>query len=285
MPQQRMEDAYSDDPEIGRLALARAAGVGEKMARTFLEKKRASTLDVVSLTDWHVPYHDTQAVNAALKFCEVIQPEIIVMHEVHDFYELSRFNKDPARKETLQDELDEAARYFRRLRKACPDSRLILLNSNHLDRLRRFLWTEGRPLASLRALQLEALLELEQHDIELRDNFSFKGVLFKHGDIVRKFSGYTAKGEFEKEGCAGVTGHTHRLGSFFTRKRGGSYAWVESGCLCDLEPEYIDGVADWQHGITLVTFERDGLQYYMQPIPIIKGQIIYGRTKIQGGRS
>jgi hypothetical protein len=66
------------------------------------------------------------------------------------------------------------------------------------------------------------------------------------------------------------------------RKRGGSYAWVESGCLCELEPEYVNGVANWQHGITLVTFERDGSQYYMQPIQIIKGQMIYGGRKIMG---
>lgn len=281
-PEQRMASAYRDNPDIGRYRLADEAGVGEKAARLFLERQRNSMINVVSLTDWHVPYHDEKAVSCALKFCEVVQPDIIVMHEVHDFYELSRFSQDPMRKETLQDELDIATKYFRRLRKLCPESRIMLLESNHLDRLRRFLWTEGRPLASLRALKLETLLELDRHDIELRENFNYKGVLFKHGDIVRQQSAYTAKGEFEREGCAGVTGHTHRLGSFFVRKRGGSYAWVESGCLCELEPEYVNGVANWQHGITLVTFERDGSQYYMQPIPIIKGQMIYGGRKIMG---
>ncbi len=276
-PEQRMETAYREHPQgIGRDKLAELAQVGTKMARTFLRKKRETMETVVSLTDWHVPHEDERAVNCALNFCKAIQPDVIVMHEVHDFYDLSRFNQDPARKDTLQDELDGATKYLRRLRKFCPDSRLIMLESNHLDRLRRFLWTEGRPLSSLRALKLESLLELPELDIELREVWHHKGVLFKHGNIVRRHSAYTAKGEFDKEGCAGVTGHTHRLGAFYTRKRGGSYVWIESGCLCDLDPEYISGVADWQHGLTLVNFERNGSQYFAEPVPIINGQLIYG---------
>lgn len=275
-PYQRMQEALLANPSIGRDRLASVAGVGTRQARTFLNRKNNAMETVVSLTDWHVPYEDERAVNCALNFCRFIQPDVIVMHEVHDFYDLSRFNQDPTRKETLQDELDQATKYFRRLRKYCPESRIILLESNHLDRLRRFLWTEGRPLSSLRALQLESLLELKELDIEFRENWHHKGVLFKHGDLVRRYSAYTAKGEFDKEGCAGVTGHTHRLGAFYTRKRGGSYAWFESGCLCDLDPEYISGVADWQHGVTLVSFERKGHQYFAQPIPIIHGQMIYG---------
>ncbi len=276
-PEQRMEAAFRDHPMgMGRDRLAELAQVGTKRARTFLRNKRDTLETVVSLTDWHVPYEDKRAVACAINFCKAIQPDVIIIHEIHDFYDLSRFNQDPSRKETLQDEIDQATKYFRQLRELCPNSRLILLESNHLDRLRRFLWTEGRPLASLRALQLEQLLDLAALDIELRENWHHKGVLFKHGDLVRKYAGYTAKGEFDKEGCAGVTGHTHRLGAFYTRKRGGSYAWFESGCLCDLNPEYISGVADWQHGLTLVSFERQGTHYFAEPIPIVNGRLIYG---------
>ena len=81
-----MESAYRGNPDIGRYRLADEAGVGEKTARLFLDRQKSSMVNVVSLTDWHVPYHDEKAVACALKFCEVTQPDIIVMHEVHDFY-------------------------------------------------------------------------------------------------------------------------------------------------------------------------------------------------------
>jgi len=230
--------------------------------------KTANRFNIVSLTDWHVPFEDGKAINAVFKFCKKIQPEIIIVHEIHDFYSLSRFDKDPSRINNLQDELDRANEYLAILRGICPKSRIILLNSNHLDRLRKYLWRQAVELSSLRSLKLSNLLELEKNNIEYGgDMFIYKKFLFKHGDIVRKFSSYTAKAEFDKEGMSGCSGHSHRLGKLYTTKRGGKYVWVESGCLCDLKPEYIMGVADWQHGFSLISFK--GNSFYATPIPIL----------------
>jgi len=115
-------------------------------------------------------------------------------------------------------------------------------------------------------LKIPTLLELDKHKIEYRDTFTYNGFLFKHGDITRKFSGYTSRGEFERENTSGVSGHTHRLGAYYTTKRSGRYIWVESGCLCSLSPDYIQGVPDWQHGISLVVFKKYPFAY---PIPIV----------------
>ncbi len=264
------------------LGLSRSAVDRWRQKQKRVKPTSTGFVNVVKLCDWHVPYEDKKAVSCAINFCRETQPEIILIDEVHDFYELSRFDKDPARKHDTQAEIDIATMYFKRLRKACPDSRIILLNSNHLDRLRRFLWKEGSALAGLRCLQIEKLLELDKLNFEYKDNFFFKGVLFKHGDLVRKYAAYTAKGEFDKEGCAGASGHTHRLGIHFTTKRGGSYCWVEGGCLCQLNPEYIKGIPDWQHGLVQFTFEEKGTQYFPQAIPIIHGKIIHDGKVITG---
>jgi hypothetical protein len=274
----KLAELKKENPGWGRMRLADAADVPPAYVQRWLDREgqTGEFIDIVKLNDWHIPYEDKRAVNCALNFCKETQPEIIIMDEVHDFYALSKFDKDPARKEDTQTEIDMATKYFKRLRKYCPDSRIILLESNHLDRLRRMLWKEGKAIASLRCLEIQNLLELEKLDIEYKPYFMYKGVMFKHGDLVRKYAAYTAKGEFEKEGCAGATGHTHRLGIHFTTKRGGSYCWAECGCLCDLNPEYINGVPDWQHGIGLFTFEKNGTQYFPQVIPIIHGKIIHG---------
>ena len=238
--------------------------------------RRAKRIRVVCLTDWHVPYEDPKVIELMIDWCRSEQPEIIVMHELHDFYELSKFDKDPERELDLQDEIDRVNGYMRQLRKACPKSRLILVNSNHLNRLKKFLWREAPALNSLRALKLDKLLELSTYQIEYKKYFEFKGVLFKHGDLVRKFSSYTAKGEFEKENVSGSSGHTHRLGMYFHTVRGGAHVWVECGCGCKLNPEYIDGVPNWQNGFAVFTFEQKGRHFYPAVVPIINHQIFWG---------
>ena len=242
--------------------------------------KKVDRFDIVSIHDWHCPFHDERALAVGFKFCEHNQPNIIIIHEAHDFYSLSRFDKDPARANRLQEEIDVVTGYFRELRRICPKSRIILLNSNHLDRLRKYLWSKAKALASLRVLQLPALLQLKELGIEYREDFIYRNFLFKHGDIVRKFSSYTAKNEFAKEGMSGASGHTHRIGKHFITLRGGKYVWVEGGCMCDLHPEYISGTADWQHGLSLVSFKGKSNHFLATDVPIIDYEILYGNVSI-----
>lgn len=230
--------------------------------------------EVVSLSDIHFPFQDDDVVRLELEFCKKTQPKVIVLHELHDFYQISHFDKDPERVTTLQDEIDQVNEFFSKLRKACPRARIILLNSNHLDRLRKFLWKNAPALNSLRVLKIETLLELNKFSIEYKDTFSYKGVLFKHGDIVRKFSGYTAKGEFEKEAVSGVSGHTHRLGVYWHKTRAGLKFWAEGGCGCNLEADYIKGVANWCHGFVALQFIKG--ECFPTAIPIINKKLVFG---------
>lgn len=230
--------------------------------------------NIISLNDWHVPFHDHRAIMSAFDFCRTIQPQVIVLHELHDFYAISKFDKNPARRQTMQDEIDLVNRYIAELRATCPDSRMILIESNHLDRLRRYLWRFAPALASLRTLEIPKLLELEANGIEYMECFIHQRFLWKHGDLVSKESGMTARRELAKEGMSGSSGHTHRLGKHYRRNRGGSYVWMEGGCLCDLNPEYIKGTADWQQGFTLVSFEGPTKKtFFATDLPIINYEV------------
>ncbi len=231
---------------------------------------------VVVLTDWHVPFEDSKVIELELAFCRDTQPKIIIFHELHDFYAVSKYDKDPKRQLDLQLEIDVVNRWMDKFRKACPNTRFILLDSNHLNRLKRFLWSQAPALSTLRALDIRQLLELDKYGIEFKDTFTYKKVLFKHGNIVRKFSSYSARGEFEKEGMSGSSGHTHRLGMYFHRNRGGEYVWVETGCGCNLNAEYIDGIANWQHGFAVFTFEEEGFYFYPQVVPIVHHKFMWG---------
>jgi hypothetical protein len=240
--------------------------------------KEEERIKVVCISDLHCPYEDKEVVRLEIEFCRHEQPDIIIFHELHDFYALSKFDKDPERLNELQSEIDLVNSYMAQFRKACPKARMILLGSNHLARLKRFMWREAPALNNLRCLKLEQLLELKTHKIEYFENgFTFKKVLFKHGDIVRKFSGYTAKGEFEREMVSGCSGHTHRLGVYYHTVRGGSYVWVEAGCGCRLDAEYLKGsVANWQQGFSVWGFSKTSEHFYATVVPIIHNKIYWG---------
>jgi hypothetical protein len=174
-----------------------------------------------------------------------------------------------------------AKKLLRELRNNCPDARIIMLESNHDKRLQRFLNGNAKCLRYLDCLQFQALLGLHEFDIEYKKEFMFRKVLFKHGDIVRKFAAYTAKNELEKEGMSVVTGHTHRLGVHFRTLRGGKYVAMESGCQCKLNPDYIDGTADWQNGFSVIAFVKGKRNFYPTVVPIIDGQILWGKHTIK----
>lgn len=254
---------------------ARLSAEEEKEKGTFIKYSIfAGRYNIVSLGDWHVPYEDREAIKAALKFVEKLQPNIIVLHEVHDFYKLSRFDKDPDRRDNLQTELDIATGYFNQVRAENPDARIILTKSNHLDRLRRYLWANAQGLSSLKSLEIENLLNLRANNIEYMESLLYNNVLFKHGNLVSKEAGMTARRELQAEGLSGVSGHTHRLAQIYRRDRSGNYMWIEGGCLCQLQPEYIEGVSNWQHGFSIVSFDNeDSNKYFAMPVPIIDGEV------------
>lgn len=285
-----LSTVHAAHPEYGRTRLAREAGTTQRAAQTFLRQLNGQTSTgtpkkgfhrIVSLHDWHVPYHDERAVSCQLEFCKQLQPDEIILHELHDFYALSKFNKNPQRSFQLQDEIDTTYELLKQLRDNCPNAIIRLLKSNHTDRLQRYLWSNATALHGIRALELPSLFNLDELGIKYQANYHFKGTLFKHGHIVRQQSAYTAHAEYQREGTSGMSGHTHRLGSFYRTVRGGSYAWIEGGCACDLSPEYIeDDVANWQHGLGVATYENNGAQYHLQCVPIIKGKLLWGSKLI-----
>lgn len=236
---------------------------------------------VASLNDYHIPYHDKRAMRVAQNFLYEVKPKTIVVHEWADFYALSKFDKDPRRKLELQKELDETQRELWILRNRFPDTEIVMIDCNHQKRLKKYLNGKADELAFLRCLEIEHLLGLDGMKIKTMPFYQHKKVLFKHGDIVRKDSSYTAKAEFIKEGMSGCSGHTHRLGMHFKTLRGGSFVWVEAGCLCKTKNvEYIEGTADWQQGLAVFFFEEHGTRFDPKVFPIINYQILWGRKKI-----
>lgn len=235
------------------------------------------------INDTHNPFHDQRAIHEMEIFLEELKPELLIKAgDLNDFYQLSKFNKNPERADKLQRDLNSTSAMNKRQRELLPDSRQILIDGNHEDRLRRYLWGDSPALKSLKALSIEELYGLKDNEIEhvnYEEGLFINGIfMVTHGDTVRANSGYTAKAMSDKHGGCGMIGHTHRGGSYYKRDRFGIYGWWENFCLCNLTPDWITN-PNWQQGFSLVHFTKE--RFWVEPIQIIKGRFVYG-GKIYG---
>jgi len=240
----------------------------------------------VVLSDVHVPFQDKSVCGMALRFVREHKPAMVhLLGDVGDFYSVSRFNKDPARKEDLQQDLDATRKFLTEVRDSAPGARIVYSEGNHESRLRRYLRSEAKALAMLRDLRLEKLLDFEGLKIRLQPHdrpYRVGSLLFTHGQLVRKWSGNSARAHFEKYGCCTLHGHTHRLGAYYHRDLGDIYAAWENGCLCSLNPDYATA-PDWQQGWSVVWSHRD--YFHCEQIAVIKGRFnyhgkMYGRKRL-----
>lgn len=248
--------------------------------------KRLRTAVVYS--DTHVPYHDDKALVVVQSIVRDLQPDVLVhLGDLLDCYSLSRFSRDPLRASGMQHEIDLARVHLHQMRQLAPHAECWLLEGNHEDRLRRTIWDMpggAAELARLTAFQkamtwpeLLGLNEIGWQFVSCADQSRTEIIpklILKHGNVVRKWSGWSGKGEWEKYGKGGMSGHVHRLGSFYHRDHHGAHAWFEVGCTCTIDPEYLRD-PDWQQGCAVVTWDPDTLWYNVELVYIQDGKAMH----------
>ena len=224
---------------------------------------------------------DYKAFEAVYKFIKDVKPQrVIMMGDSVDFYSLSKFDKSPDRLDSLQEEIDILHYHLGRLREVFK-GRIDYLEGNHEQRLIKYLRRHPE-MHSLRVLSSPAsLLELDSFDVKYHKNLMIHGVLFKHGHMVRKHSGYTARGELETEGVSGISAHTHRLSSHYLTTRGGTFVWHEMGHLCDVSSaEYLNAkIPNWQEGFGMMLYDKKNKVWTLEQYPITHNHFIaQGKT-------
>jgi hypothetical protein len=240
--------------------------------------------------DVHFPNQDDRALAVLMAVVADYEPDVLVcMGDLLDCYLLSAFDKNPAVLSTLQDEIDMARTHLHQMAQIAPNARRIFLEGNHEDRLRRLLWNlqdRNRTLTTLRdvneALEWTSLLHLDEIGWEFVPHLGsaqanqnvLPKFLLKHGTVVRKWSGWSARAEWERYGKSGASGHCHRLGMFFHRDLRGNHVWVETGCLCDLEPDWLPS-PDWQNGFVVASFEKETGAFAIEPVYIHNGSAMW----------
>jgi hypothetical protein len=254
-----------------------------------VQEQTGDVLTALLWGDSHFPNQDDRVLAIVRQIAEVLAPNFLVhMGDLADAYELSKFDQNPERLNSLQTEINLGRIHLAHMRQASPASSFILLEGNHEDRLRRTLWNlkgSAQALAMLdvfrQSITWPTLFGLGELGItwvpydskQAKQKFLPKWIL-KHGNIVRKYSGYTARGEMEKYGRSGSSGHTHRLALHMRQDHNGNHCWVETGCTCSLEPEYMPD-PDWQQGCVVLSFEPATGAFQAEPVYIHNGLAVW----------
>ena len=228
--------------------------------------------------DPHIPEHDSETLTNVEEFLYEQQPDYLFYNgDMMDFYQVSVFDKDPARLGTMQNDLDETTSMFDRHSDGLPQTKKVFVGGTHENRWFKYLRQHAPALANLKSTNVEELYKLKEHDITyvpfevgVLVNKTF---LILHGDIVSKHSSYTAKMQSDNHGGSGICNHTHRMGSYYKRNVFGFYGWWENGCLCKLNPDWLKN-PNWMQGFSLVHFKDD--RYWVEQIPIINHKFMYG---------
>ncbi len=243
-------------------------------------------------TDTHVPYQDQAALEVVYSLIRDVRPKVIVhLGDMLDCYKISRYTKDRSHVLNTQDEIDGARTILHQVSQLAPEAEKYWLEGNHEARLEELLNTLPGTASELtqlrdiqRALTWPALCRLEEIGWEWVPT---KGqahrrilprLITKHGSVVRKWSGMSAKGEWERYGASGLSGHVHRVGQFYTSDRNGNHTWTECGCTCQLKPSYMED-PNWAHAVVLVHFTPDGSRFSVEPVYIEQGRALFGRTE------
>ncbi|KKN72934.1 hypothetical protein LCGC14_0406380 [marine sediment metagenome] len=234
---------------------------------------------VAIIGDTHNPYQDNKVLQLVEDLLVEVQPDYLIYGgDMCDFYQISKFDKDPKRVVDLQSDVNNTKAMFERHKKILPNTKKKLIAGNHEERWQKFLWTKAPELSSLTCLSITELFDLDAYEIDyipyecgLMINDIF---LVLHGDIASIHSGYTAKRMYEKHGGCGVCGHCHRGGSFYKRDRFGVWGWWENFCLCSLYPDWIQN-PNWVHGFSLVHF-LGKKRFLTEQIPILGHALMYG---------
>ena len=240
------------------------------------------------LSDIHIPYHDQAALALALAYARDYRPTHIVLNgDILDAQEISSHPKDKHNPITFQDELNEARQFLRVLRHDHKAAKIVYTMGNHEHRLERYLTAHAPELASVDALALDELLELQAHGIEFVDQrckVQIGPFEVFHGSIIRKDAGNSVRGHMTRRGGSVVMGHTHRMGIVARADRNGVHWGIENGHLSDPDPDWTHD-PDWQQGFSQIDVHGDIVslrQHHIHDGKLLVDGRLYGAEAADG---
>jgi len=230
---------------------------------------------VLFIPDQHFPYNDKRYWKLLLKVCNSLKFEVIVIQgDFLDCYTISSHSKDPTRKRLLLEEIQPAKKALREL-EAFGSKRLIFLEGNHEDRLKRYIIDRAPELYG--CITLDKLLELDKWEFVPYKQFKTLGQLFMAHDV--DYAGRAAMFQtLDSVQDNIVFGHTHRLGVIYQGSAiGVAHVAMNTGWGGDSESidyrKRLKVNKEWMLGFGIGYLDPQGV-VHCQPIPVINYKVV-----------
>jgi hypothetical protein len=231
------------------------------------------------LSDIHFPYHDVRANDAMIEYTLKINKKlnfIFINGDAIDFYGLSRFMKDP-RKKNVNQELWGFAEYLTILKETFPGVKIYWKLGNHCERLEKWLFTKAIEVLDMDEWRMENLMKFRGvEDLTIiHKQIVYAGrIPIVHGHEFQAAPASPvnpARGLFLKTLSSSIVSHHHRTSAHSeTDIHGKLMSWWSIGCLCGLHPEYAT-INKWNHGFAYI--ETEGLDYTFTNMKIYNGTV------------
>lgn len=239
--------------------------------------------NILVIADVHVPYHDKTALSIALDYgLKRGVDSIFILGDWLDFYSLSFFEKDPA-KRNLKKEVETNYTILSSIREKYGTIPITAKVGNHEERHERYLKVKAPELLDFEVLNISRIIN-RGHNDENKD-LGIKCVGDKriakighlnciHGhEFGRSITSpvNTARGLYNKGKETAMCAHHHQTSEHTeTSLTGETTVCWSVGCLCDLRPDYLP-INRWNHGFAIV--ERSGDDFHVENKKIIGGRV------------
>lgn len=227
------------------------------------------------LSDIHIPYHDEEALEIAISYGEEQGIEHIYLNgDTCDFYNCSSYQRDPEERD-LSNELMKTRQFLGHLRQRFPDARIVFKIGNHEDRWERYLFHKAPELIGVANFEMYYILDFAKYGVELVTSMqkakAGKHLTILHGHEVRNSGVYPARTLLQRTHVCTIAGHNHRTSTYGEKTADGKIigSWT-SGCLCEMNPDYMP-INQWNLGFIILEF--DGKDFTVENKRIINGLI------------
>lgn len=197
------------------------------------------------LSDVHIPYHDEQALAAAVTYLRKRRPDVLLLNgDFADFYTISRYTKNP-KKRNFKREVKLLRHGLEWLRSQFKSARIVYKLGNHDERWDHWLWNHAPEISDLPQVRLPAILGAKKHGIEFvgdgRPVMAGKLAIFHGHELAGGpfVPAMPARSAFLRTTASVMVGHHHRTSTHTQPNwKHEEIACWSVGCLADLNPEY-----------------------------------------------
>jgi predicted phosphodiesterase len=222
---------------------------------------------VLRLSDIHYPFHDVRAMEAVMEYGMRMDPTILLL--AGDICDLPDFSAHPKvnQAQFLEDEMLTIASELEQFRLAFPKARIIWMEGNHEQRLKKYVMRKAPELMGMPGMDVPGVVcsfggPKAMHRVEWVDDcrtVRTGKMSHLHGHEYRGGGGVKpARSLYLKAGQSTTIGHFHKTDDYTKVQLDGTRVeCLVTGCLSTLNPDWMRKT-EWNHGMSVFHVDSDG---------------------------